>query len=300
MLTIFALPKAFKGHFGVIQRNAISQWSRFRPKPEILLFGAEEGTAEIAREFGLRHIPEVERNDFGTPLLSDLFAKAHALASNNILCYVNADIILLGDFMGAVQRVASWRDRFLMVGVRRDVELDEPHAYESPDRERRLTTLVLEQNRQIYFRAIDYFVFRRGLLPNFPPFAVGRMWWDNWFLWKARKSGAALVDASGPVFAVHQLHDYSHHPQGFKGARYGEEAEHNRKLAGHGFCTIEDAPYKLTPQGVAYTFRYLLAPAKRAMRPWWWAFLKITGPFRHPLGLRQERFAKLLVKAGFR
>src|SRR5712664_779088 len=107
MLTLFAVPKPFKGHFGVIQRNAISQWVRLRPKPEILLFGDEEGTVEIAQEFGLRHIPEVKRNQCGTPLLNDLFAKAHALASYNILCYVNADIMLLGDFMEAVQQVAS-------------------------------------------------------------------------------------------------------------------------------------------------------------------------------------------------
>src|ERR1700741_1713280 len=116
MLTIFTHTKAFKGHVGLIQRNAISQWTRLRPKPEILLFGDREGTPEIARELGLRHIPQVKRNEYGTALLSDLFEKAHTLASNNILCYVNADMILLGDFMGAVRRVASWRDRFLMVG----------------------------------------------------------------------------------------------------------------------------------------------------------------------------------------
>src|SRR5712691_9090902 len=98
MLTIFALPKRFRGHFGVIQRNAISQWARLRPRPEILLFGNEEGTGEIALELGVRHIPEMKCNEYGTPLLSDLFAKAHALASHDILCYVNADIMLLGDF----------------------------------------------------------------------------------------------------------------------------------------------------------------------------------------------------------
>ena len=94
MLTIFALPKPFKGHFGLIQRNAISQWARLRPRPEIILFGNEEGTAEIAQEFGLRHVSEIRRNQYGTPLLSDLFEKAQTLAGCNTLCYVNADIML--------------------------------------------------------------------------------------------------------------------------------------------------------------------------------------------------------------
>jgi hypothetical protein len=32
------------------------------PKPEILLFGTEEGTAETARELGLVHVAEAARN----------------------------------------------------------------------------------------------------------------------------------------------------------------------------------------------------------------------------------------------
>jgi hypothetical protein len=296
MLTLFALPKPFKGHFGVIQRNAISQWTRLRPKPEIILFGNEEGTAEIAQEFDLRHIPEVERNQYGTPLVSDLFERAQALASHDTLCYVNADIMLLGDFMGAVQRVTSWRDCFLMVGVRRDVDLDEPAIYASPDQEARLLALLFEQNRAVTHWAIDYFVFPRGLFPSFRPFAIGRPGWDNWFLWKALESGAALVDASKVVFAVHQNHDYSHHPQGRNGVYEGHEAKQNIEIAESHFCTIENATHKLTADKIEYNFRHLLVPTKRVVLPWWWRFLKITGPIRHPLGLRREKIASLLVR----
>ena len=290
MLTIFTHTKAFKGHVGLIQRNAISQWARLRPRPEILLFGNREGTADIAQELGLRHIPEVERNEFGTPLLSDIFEKAHALASHKILCYVNADIILLCDFMGAVERVASWRDRFLMVGRRTNVDLDEPAIYESPGQETRLRALVLQQNPPVNFRGIDYFVFPHGLFAAFPRFAIGRPWWDNWVLWKVRKSGVPLVDASAVVLAVHQNHDYSL-PEGAQDVMQREEAKQNRKLAGHGFCTIADATYRLTSAGIAYNFSHLLVPI---VLPWWWAFLKITGPIRYPLGLRRGKIASVL------
>ena len=73
-------------------------WTRLSPRPEILLFGDEEGTAEIARELGLRHFPEVARNEFGTPLLDDLFRQAEQHASTPLLGYVNGDIILTDDF----------------------------------------------------------------------------------------------------------------------------------------------------------------------------------------------------------
>jgi len=64
MLTIFATPKAFRGHIDVIQRNAIKSWTLLSINPEIILFGDDEGTPEVAREFGLQHIPAVARQRF--------------------------------------------------------------------------------------------------------------------------------------------------------------------------------------------------------------------------------------------
>jgi hypothetical protein len=294
VLTIFALPKPFKGHSGVIQRNAISQWARLRPKPEILLFGNEKGTSEIAEELGLRHIPEVDRNEFGTALLSDLFEKAHALASHETLCYVNADIILLGQFMKAVQQVAAWRDRFLMVGRRTGVDLDEPAIYESAEQAERLMALVSQRGQLGTPFAIDYFVFPRGLFPALPPFAIGRPWWDDWMLWKARKSNAALVDASEVVLAVHQNHDYSHLPPGREKVMDCEEARLNRRLAGRGLRTIDDSTHKLTPRGIELIPKPFFSSTKRAAQIWWWQFLRVTAPIRYRLGLRQQNIVGML------
>lgn len=294
MLTIFALPKLFKGHFGLIQRNAISQWTRLRPKPEILLFGDEEGTSEIARELGPGHVPEVQRNRYGTPLLSDLFAKAHSLASYNTLCYVNSDIMLLGDFMKAVQQVASWRERFLMVGRRTDIDLDEPAIYESPDQEGRLRALVLQRGRLGHVYGIDYFVFPRELFPTIPEFAIGRPCWDNWMIWRARALKAAVVDASAVILAVHQNHDYSHHPRGQR--IWDEEGRQNKKLAGRALSNIDDATHKLMANGIkAQPFLWFIAKAVRAC---WWHFAGITRPIRHPLGLSKEKIASVLGRVG--
>src|SRR5258708_23484478 len=106
MLTIFATPKAFRGHIDVIQRNAIKSWTLLSINPEIILFGDDQGTPEVAREFGLQHIPAVARSDSGAPLVNDLFAQAERLSRNNLLCYANADILLLSDFASAVERIA--------------------------------------------------------------------------------------------------------------------------------------------------------------------------------------------------
>ena len=293
MLTIFALPKSFNGHFCAIQRNAISQWSRLRPRPEIILFGDEEGTGEIAQEFGLRHVPEVKRNEYGTPLLNDVFEKAQALASSETLCYVNSDIILLGDFMKAVQQVISWRERFLMVGRRKDVNLDQPAIYESPEQEDRLRALVLRRGRVSFASAIDYFVFPRGLF-TLPEFAVGRPYWDNWMIWRARVLRVPVVDASAVILAVHQNHDYSHHPGGQR--ILNEESRQNRRLAARRVFTIDDATHKLRADGIKA--RPFLSIIPKAVRACWWRFLMITGPIRRPLGLRREKVASVLGRVG--
>ena len=52
MLTILSTPKRFSGIFEVIQTNAITSWTQLDPRPEIILFGRDEGTAEICAELG--------------------------------------------------------------------------------------------------------------------------------------------------------------------------------------------------------------------------------------------------------
>lgn len=173
MLTMFALPKPFRGHIGVIQRNAIASWTRLRPRPEIILFGNEEGTAQIAQEFAVRHLPNVPCNEYGTPLMSGMFDLANSVATGNILCYINSDIMVLSDLVNVTQQVAAWREQFLMTGQRINVNLDEPEVYESADSEARLRELIRRQNLEIQIGAMDYFVFPRGLLRSFPPFTPG-------------------------------------------------------------------------------------------------------------------------------
>jgi hypothetical protein len=264
LLTLFTTPKAFSGHVGVIQRNAIQSWTRMRPKPEITLFGADAGTAEIAAEFGLRHVPNIKCNEWGTPLVSDLFEQAETLGQTPVLSYVNSDIILFDDFANAATRVASSVPKFLMVGRRTDVDLTEPLSFSdgwtSQLRERAQREGVLQ-----IARSIDYFAFSRGLYPSIPPLAVGRFWWDNWLLWKARALKACVVDASRTVLAVHQNHDYGHtgYGRGKLEVMASEESIRNARLTceanstdyDDGFFwryayTIDDATHKLTAAGL--------------------------------------------------
>jgi len=64
VLTIFSAPKAFLGHIGTIQENAIRSWLSLRPKPRIILFCNESGTAHVLRGLDVELVSEVETNAF--------------------------------------------------------------------------------------------------------------------------------------------------------------------------------------------------------------------------------------------
>ena len=259
MLTIFAVPKPFQPQIKTIQTNAIKSWLQLRPACEIILLGNEAGTAEIASELAIRHIPEIDRNEYGTPLINSIFNIAQNTASHQIMCYVNADIILLSDLLPAVQRVHE--ERFLIVGQRWDIELNEAVDFGDAQWESRLRTRLAERGKLHPASGSDYFVFPRGLYTDIPSFALGRPAWDNWMIYRARSLRVPVIDATKAITAVHQNHDYSHVPLGKAGAFEGPEAQRNQNLLGgweYSLCP-KHATRLLTPRGLrrALTLKHL-------------------------------------------
>lgn|SRR5574341_524568 len=247
MLTLFAVPKPFVGATAVIQRNAIESWTRLYPDCEVILCGDDDGVEEAAAKFRTRHIPDVTRNEFGTPLLDSVFEKVEHEAAYPFLCYVNADIILLKDFLVALQSI-SFRE-FLMVGQRWDIDLSEPIDFGTDGWENRLRQRVAETGSLHPPTGIDYFVFPQGAMGRLLPFAVGRPGWDNWFIYRARSLGIPVVDATKVTTVVHQNHDYAHVKHARDGTAEGPEGERNRKLVGgwQNVFYIRDATHLLVP-----------------------------------------------------
>jgi hypothetical protein len=251
VLTLFTIPKQFKGHIEVIQRNAIKSWTLLNPRPEIILFGNDEGTAEIARELDLSHIPDVACNEYGTPLINMIFDTAQQISINSVHCYVNADIIFMNDFIETVKKVSEQEKSFLIVGRRWDVDIKIPLNFEKLNWDKELKNYLVNNGTIHSPAGIDYFVFSKGLYKDVPPFAIGRTTWDNWLIFYARSRRISVIDATDSVTAIHQNHDYSHYTGGLKGILEGTEAQRNLELAGGLKCvfTIEDATHKINRKG---------------------------------------------------
>jgi len=302
MLTLFSTPKPFLGHIEVIQRNALESWKRLAPGVEVILFGDDEGTAEVCRELRLRHEPEVLRSKNGTKRLDSIFGRAQEIAANETLAYANCDIVLTKDFLEAWQRLRSWREKYLMVGRRWDMDITERLDFSAADWQERIATRARHDGIQRFYHNIDYFVFPRGLYARIPPLVIGRIWWDHWLVGKAHELGASVVDASQVVCAVHQNHDYGYHPKGMDGVWNDQEAQRNYELASADakLATIEDAPYRMTRESIEENRWYWMAPAKRRWREVhrkvsgaartyvWHPLLNATRTLRHSVGIKQE------------
>lgn len=300
MITVFSTPKPFRGHDGVIQRNALESWKRLHPHVEVILFGNEEGAAEVCRDLGLRHEPETKRSRLGAPRADFMFQRAQDIARHDLLCYSNCDIILTQEFRQALERLLPWQNTFLMVGCRWDTDITEPINFSESAWEARILARAHSEGFRRFYYNIDYFAFKRGLYREMPGLVVGRAWWDHWMVWHALVQNAPVVDATQVVCAVHQNHDYSSHPQGMLGTWSDEDAQRNRELSGGRKRTIEDATFCLTATEIRPNRFHWLAPAKRHVRSVrktvrtllrtrvWHPLLDKTRSLRHALGLRQD------------
>jgi len=246
LITLFSAPKPFTDpHISLIQRNALRSWTCL-PDVQVVLLGQEPGVEQVAKEMGAIHIPEVECNDRGTPLISSMLEATRKITSSQMLGIVNADILFGSDFVDAARHISSHTDKFVFLSRRWDLEITHPMDY-SPGWEEKLKVLANNTGSLHKPAGSDFFVFPRGCYEAIPPFAVGRSGWDNWMIYKARTENWPVIDCTPSVLVVHQTHDYSHLPGG-KAHHTTPETDENIRLAGSQAAiryTILDSTHEL-------------------------------------------------------
>ena len=96
-----------------------------------------------------------------------------------------------------------------------------------------------------------------------PQFALGRWYWDQWLVYRARRLGGALIDASACVMAIHQNHDYRHIVDlESKGGKPGAVSSPSATAS----CvksilmTLEDADWQVDGSGLSASSQDPLAP----------------------------------------
>jgi hypothetical protein len=245
-ITIFTAPKPFsQPHIRLIQRNALRSWLALGAEVEVFLVGAESGMAEVAAEFGVRQLGDVERNEQGTPLVSSIFSLARQSSQSPLLAYLNADIMTLPDFLATARQVSAQVQQFLILGRRWDLDVRQELEF-GTGWAGRLEQDIAQRGRLHRPAGSDYFIFPRALFAEMPAFAIGRAGWDNWMIYRAREQGWPVVDVTPEMKVIHQDHDYSHLPGGQPHYKL-PETDRNVALAGgqHHMYTILDADREL-------------------------------------------------------
>src|SRR5512139_1880815 len=256
LITFFSAPKPFTNpHIATIQRNAIRSWTLL-PDAEVLLLGEEAGLADAARELGVKHLPDVARNPSGTPLISSMFQLARENSSSDLLCIINADMVLMDDFVKAAmesrslllahRQQAAGLHNFVLLSQRWDMDITQPLDF-TPGWQDRLSSNVHRQGSLHRPAGSDFFLFPRTAYTDIPPFTIGRAGWDNWMIYKARREKWPVIDCTPSVIIVHQNHDYSHLPGGKPHYEHPDTNENIRLAGGHANIryTILDSTHQL-------------------------------------------------------
>jgi hypothetical protein len=246
LITFFSAPKPFTDpHIAMIQRNAIKSWTLLHDV-EVILLGEEVGLAETAKELGVKHVPNVARNASGVPLISSMFQLARENSNSEFLCIINADMILMPDFVQAtlesssllLEKRTAYPDRhesrsspdFVLLSQRWDLDVTQPIEF-IEDWQDRLWSTVHRLGTLHRPAGSDFFLFPKSCYQDIPNFIIGRAGWDNWMICKARKEGWPVIDCTPSVVIVHQNHDYSHLP-GAKPHYDHPDSNENIRLAG--------------------------------------------------------------------
>jgi hypothetical protein len=249
LITLFSAPKPFTDpHIATIQRNALKSWTLL-PEVEAILLGEEPGLAEAAHELGMKHIPGVEHNDNGTPLISSMFQLARENSNSDLLCIVNADMLLMPDFVEAAEvcRSRFQRDEcFVLLSQRWDLDITRPIEF-TEGWQNRLLSMVHRQGSLHRPAGSDFFLFPRSCYTEVPEFTIGRAGWDNWMIYKARREKWTVIDGTPSVMIVHQNHDYNHLPDGKPHYEHPDTNENIRLAGGQANIryTVLDATHQL-------------------------------------------------------
>lgn len=241
-LTIVATPGPFVGSKRLDQENALVAWMDAGISQVIYLdnsLNVERVVADYSPV--VTHIPDLDKDQYGTPYLRSLFSSAISRSENDYMVYVNSDVFLLGRLGKVINCLETEKHRtlagrpVLVVARRLDVRREPLGTFSDEGWKLRVNAL-LENG---FYDAkhpcfIDVFLFdkRQGLFANLHPTMLGCTVyrWDNYLVDVAITSGI-LIDATAvltPVHIHHHTRNYS--PSFVRSQSLERQREHNRRV----------------------------------------------------------------------
>ena len=216
-ITFVCCPKPFIKEFYDIQNNAFISWTKLKSVKRIVICGDDEGVKEYADKLKalmqtqntdkeIIYHPKLKKNQYGTPLVSDIFRLGVQLTPEDMnMCYINCDIILLNDFDETYAKFSELNKKdFLLIGRRWDWRIPESIDFNESGWEDKVKEKAINNGKLHQDTGIDYFVYSKTTFPFIYDFAVGKFIWDQWLVGNAYRRNIITINATNTIFAIHQ------------------------------------------------------------------------------------------------
>lgn len=205
-LTLASVPMPFSGNKLTIthQHNAIQSWCMLNPRPEIILFGNDDGVGNVSKQYGVRHVPQIGKNELGDLSMRSIFRQIDKNSTTDWICYIDTDVILLDDFIPNFNYLVSLLPSFVSCAGRWDANVPEAIDFTKEDWQRKVLDAVYKLGR----RGSDYCIYPRGFYHNMPDYSIGKGHWDGWRMGLPLTKGIPLVNIERSCKAVHQKHGH--------------------------------------------------------------------------------------------
>eukprot|EP00276_Gloeochaete_wittrockiana_P005502 CAMPEP_0184647674 /NCGR_PEP_ID=MMETSP0308-20130426/4664_1 /TAXON_ID=38269 /ORGANISM="Gloeochaete witrockiana, Strain SAG 46.84" /LENGTH=648 /DNA_ID=CAMNT_0027078865 /DNA_START=97 /DNA_END=2043 /DNA_ORIENTATION=+ len=195
--------------------------------------------------------------EFGLPTLSCVFAHLFPFVSEDVVVWVNGDILLFDDFDKMVNVVFGPNSKFsqpVVVGQRTDFGLTRYMNLSSW--EARDSLFKSASNGVLHGEyGIDYFVARKSAFGKFEmlPLLLGTHRWDNWLLSQYLvQNEMTVIDATNAVRVVHQDSDEKGTSHQRVGSQWNQQLVEGHSSKRYRLGSTLRAPYYLANDKEGY------------------------------------------------
>ena len=206
-IVIISTFKPFLDEFKIEQINALKSWKRLSCKPKIVIVGDDMGVKEVCESENVVRVPNVQKNENGTPLVGDIFEQGWKHANDDDICvFVNGDIIL-NDSLGVVlerfvKEYPNHRDlKYLLTSQRFDWYNFREINFDNQDWEEDINKGI--EGEYSLPTAGDIFIHRKNTI-KIPPSGIAKMSYDSWIIAHANKYFDVTINATSVLKIYHQ------------------------------------------------------------------------------------------------
>jgi hypothetical protein len=210
--------KPFNEFFKFRQLNAIQSWLLLKDiDKKILILTEDDIEEDLEKLFNYNDKVQVIKNfekspSTNIPTFRALYsaAKDEIKSDKDIICQINADMILLDDFSKTINNILDQINskNFCFIGQR--TSWKEPNSIDfSNENWSNILFNQLKNSGELNPAcAIDYFICSEKTFEKIPEFYIARMKYDNWLVSNAIKNNEYTIDVTKTIFSIHQDHWY--------------------------------------------------------------------------------------------